>query len=145
MLKTFDPAEVSIVFGPYLMRGFSEEQVTITFDEDDWTQETGCDGETVRVKSNNQSATIVITLQQSSPSNDELSFTRNQDRLTNSGVYPLTIKDNLGTTKYTGNAYVQKMADGAFGKTANARQWTLRTDFLIANLGGNQNGVIDNI
>ena len=137
-LQTFDPKEVSVIFGENIIRGFSESQVTVTRDNPAWEMVIGADGEATRVKSNDRSGTITITLQQSSPSNDDLSLIANADELSNAGLRPLYIKDNLGTSLFSAvTAYIEHIPEAAYGKTQNDRVWVIKTDNLIANLGGN--------
>jgi hypothetical protein len=137
MLYSFDPKKLSIIVGPYIMKGFSESMVTITKTSDAFTMVVGADGEATRVKSNDGSATITLTLQQGSPSNDELSLIATADQLSNVGVFPLSIKDNLGTTlAAAATCFISKMPDVTFGKTQNDRSWTIMTDNLIMFVGG---------
>ena len=101
-------------------------------------QGAGATGEATRVKSNDKSGTISITLQQSSPSNDDLSTIALADELSNTGLRPFLMKDNLGTTIYTApTAFIEKIPAGGFGKTQKDRVWVIKTNNLIAFLGGN--------
>ena len=137
-LKTFDPAEVSVIFGENIIRGFSDSQVTVARDNPAWEMVIGADGEATRVKSNDRSGTITLTLQQSSPSNDDLSLIAAADELSNTGLRPVYIKDNLGTSLFTAvSAYIEQVPEAAYGKTQNDRVWVIKTDNLVANLGGN--------
>lgn len=140
-LHTFDPAELSVVYGSHIVRGFSEEQVTVTRDNPAFEMVIGADGEATRVKSNDRSGSVTITLQQSSPSNDFLSSIALADELSNTGLLPLLIKDNLGTSLYSAvSAYIEQIPEAAYGKTNNDRVWTIRTDNLIAFVGSNITG-----
>ena len=138
MMRTFDPKEVSIIFGEFLIRGFSDSQITVARDNPAYEMVIGADGEATRVKSNDRSGTITITLQQSSPSNDDLSTIALSDELSNTGVRPFFMKDNLGTTIYSAaSAFIEKIPDAGFAKTATDRVWVLKTDNLVAFLGSN--------
>jgi len=138
MLYTFDPKEVSIIFGEFILRGFSESKVSVSRSNPAWELVVGADGEATRVKSNDRSGTVTVTLQQSSPSNDDLSTLALVDELSNAGLRPLYIKDNLGTSLFTAvSAYVEQIPEASYGKTQSDRVWTIRTDNLIAFLGGN--------
>lgn len=136
-LYSFDPKQLSIIVGPYIIKGFSESMVTITKNAEAFTMVVGADGEATRVKSNDGSATITLTLQQGSPSNNDLSLIANADQLLNAGVFPLSIKDNLGTTlAIAATCFISKLPDVTFGKTQNDRSWSIMTDNLVMFVGG---------
>lgn len=137
-LRTFDPKEVSIIFGELIIRGFGETAISVVRDNPAWQMVIGADGEATRVKSNDRSGTITITLQQSSPSNDDLSTIALADEVSNAGLRPFFMKDNLGSTIYSAaSAYIEQVPEAAYGKTPNERTWVIKTDNLIAFLGGN--------
>lgn len=137
MLYTFDPKKVSVVLGPYIAKGFSDSMITITKTSEAFTMVVGADGEATRVKSNDGSATIAITLLQSSPTNDALSTIATADALSNLGVFPFFLKDNLGTTLVAAaTCFISKLPDMTFGKTQNDRVWNIMTDNLVMFVGG---------
>jgi hypothetical protein len=118
--------------------------VTIERQNPAWEMVVGADGEATRVKSNDRSGRVTITLQQSSPSNDYLSGLAALDELSNTGLVPLYIKDALGTTLVTAaTCFVEMVPSAAFGKTANDREWVLITDNLAIFLGGNNVAVAE--
>lgn len=137
-LFTFDPKELSIIAGPYILRGFADTMVTVARTNPAYEMVVGADGEATRVKSNDRSGTITVTLQQSSPSNDELSTLALLDEAGNAGLFPLLIKDNLGTTLCAADTcFIEKFPDAAFAKTTQTREWVFRTDTLAMFIGGN--------
>ena len=137
MLWTFDPKQLSVIVGPYIVKGFSETMVSISRATDAFTMIVGADGEATRVKSNDNSATITITLQQGSPSNDDLSKIATADRLGSVGIFPLLIKDNLGNTVMSApTAFISKVPDIVFAKTHQDRAWVIMTDNIEIFLGG---------
>jgi len=136
-LYTFDPKQLSVIVGPYIIKGFSETMISITRGTDAFSMIVGADGEATRVKSNDNSATITLTLQQGSPSNDVLSLIATADRLTSTGIFPFLLKDNLGNTVMTAaSCFIAKVPDIVFGKTHNDRVWTIMTDDLVVFVGG---------
>ena len=73
-LFTYDPAQVVITIGGIPMSGFSEATfIELAYTEPTWNMITGADGLTTRSKTNNYTATLTLTLKQSSVSNDVLS------------------------------------------------------------------------
>lgn len=126
-LRTYDPRQVNISVGGVPMQGFADGTfLLIDRDEDAFTKVTGADGTSTRVKSNNRSGTLTLTLKQSSPSNDVLSGFAALDELSNSGVVPVLVKDNSGTSIYfSATGWVQKFPASEFGKEINNREWIL--------------------
>jgi hypothetical protein len=137
-LRTFDPKEVSVILGEYILRGFSDDQVSVVRDNSAYELTVGCSGEGVRTKSNDKSGTITITLQQSSPSNDDLSTLALLDETSNLGLRPFYMKDSLGTTIYSAiSCFVEQIPEASYGKSATDRVWVIKTDALLGFLGGN--------
>lgn len=141
MLRTYDPAQVSMFYGVIEMQGFAEDAaINMEHDEDDWALAVGVDGEGTRSKSNNASATVTVTLMQSSPVNDLLSAARELDRTTpgGSGGLPILIKDNSGTTIFScENAWIQKAPSAELNREATGREWVFRTEKVVALHGSN--------
>lgn len=137
---TYVADQVAVIVGGVPMEGFADgSRVTVEFDEQQFTKVTGSDGLTTRSKSNNYAGNITITLQQSSRSNDVLSGLWNADRVSNSGVVPILIKDNSGRTLWAAeHAWVQQMPSQEFAKEVSDREWILDTDKLTGFAGGNQ-------
>jgi hypothetical protein len=126
-VKTYDPAQIVVTLGPYLLSGFAEGTfVKVSRDEDAFLKKTGVDGETARARNKNRGGKVELTLLQSSASNDTLSAIAQAGELTGTDVYPLLIKDLLGTTLVMAPlAWPQKPADVEEGKEISDRAWTI--------------------
>lgn len=139
-LAQYDPKMVFITLGAIALDGFADGTfVKVTSDEDAFSLKTGADGESTRVRTNNNAATIEITLMQSSIANDLLSALHNIDRNIpgGGGVQPFMLKDALGRTLHVAEqAWVQKRPDAEYGLEAATRTWLLRTNNLIPFDGG---------
>lgn len=137
-MNTYDPRELSVVFGVAgPLDGWVEDSfLTITPDDDDFALVIGADGEGGRSASANKGATFKFEVLQTSATNDRLSAIR---ALGSSGVQPLLIRDNLGRTLVSASqAWIQRMPDQDFGKEVKGRAWTIRTDRAELNfVGGN--------
>lgn len=138
-VRTYDPSQVSVIVGGFAMTGYADGSfVSLEMDEDAWALYIGSDGEGARSKSNNFAGTVTIRLMQTSPSNDVLSAFAKADKLSNSGIVPVMVKDNLGRSLFIAeNAWVQKVADSEFARESGEREWVLRTEHLEATIGGN--------
>lgn len=137
-MKTYDPKEILAVFNGILITGYAEDSfLSAAMDEDAFTKKTGAGGEVVRTRSNNRGGSVTFTLMQSSPVNDLLSAMGIGDRLAGSGVGPLSVKDNLGTTVIAAeNAWIKKVSDVEFGKEAGSREWVIDCEALEIFSGG---------
>ena len=142
-VSTFDPKQVIITIGGYIMSGFADGTfLEVVADNPQFTKVTGADGYVTRVKSNDYGATLTLTLSQSSPSNDYLSAIFNADRAINGGVVPIFIKDMSGTTTiFSATGWIQQFPDIAYGNEINDRAWILdlaNADMFIGGNGENE-------
>ena len=140
-VRTYDPASVSMFYGEIPISGFAQDAaISVEHDEDDWTLVVGVDGEGTRSKTSNASATITVSLMQSSTTNALLTAARNLDVLAPGGVggKALLIKDGSGTTLFSAvTAWIQKPPTAELNREASTREWVFRTDNLVAFHGSN--------
>jgi hypothetical protein len=126
-VRTYDPKSVVVTIGGVPMSGYADGTfLNVDRDENAFTKVTGADGTSTRVKSNNRSGSMTLTLKQSSPSNDVLSGFASLDELSNTGVVPILIKDLSGNSLFfSATGWVQKFPSSEFGKEINNREWVL--------------------
>lgn len=139
MVFTFDPKQVSMIVGGKIMSGFADGTfIKLSRNEQAFNLKVGVDGEGTRVKNNNRSGKVEITLMQSSSSNDDLSGFAAADEASATGAVPILFKDGSGRTiASAATGWVQKYPDTEFAKEATTRNWMLETDELILFIGGN--------
>lgn len=137
-MNTYDPGLIILsVLGINITGYAPDEFVSPEFNEDTFTLVVGAGGETCRVRNQNESATITITLMASSPSNDVLSAAWNLDKQTGNGVGPFQLKDARGTTLMSAkDCWIKKPPPPAFGKELGTRAWTFECAKLEGNIGG---------
>jgi hypothetical protein len=138
-VRTYDPKNIIITVGGVPISGFSEGTfVEIDRNEPTWNLVVGADGLVTRGKTNNFTGSVIITLKQSSPSNDILSGLLAIDEATNAGVFPVLIKDLSGNSIYfAGRCWINQYANSTFGKDISDRQWTLSMDEADIFVGSN--------
>ncbi len=138
-LRTYDPKEVHIIVGGFEMLGLADGTfLTVSRNNDAYSMVAGADGETSRAKSNDKTGSAVLTLQQTSPSNDILSGFAIADELSNSGVIPIIVTDALGTTTlFSAEGWGKKLPDAEFSKEISNRVWTFDLASIDAFIGGN--------
>jgi hypothetical protein len=136
MIRTYDPKQIVVLLDSVPVGGFADgTSVKVTRSNDMFTKSSGMDGVLSRVKSNDFSGEIVLTLAQTSPSNDVLSSLANSSA--DGDVVPIAIQDAFGTSKYvSGTCWVKKHADVEFGKDISNREWTLEVADLDMFTGG---------
>lgn len=124
-MYTYDPAKVVVNVAGINLEDYADGTfVTIERSSDTFTKVTGADGKTTRVKQNDKSGTITVTLSQSSPSNSFLSSIMIMDETTGDGIVPVTVKDILSTSLMsTGYAWVKKPPASPYAKEHTNREW----------------------
>lgn len=138
MLYQVDPKLHIITFGGVPLVGFAEDKITLSKIENTFSSMVGCGGETTRIRSNNNNWTGKLSFLPGSPSLDYLSNVALRDEVSNSGVLPFTCKDILGTTKFfAAQAYIEKPADFASGKTIKILDWNIVLISVQWHIGGN--------
>lgn len=137
MARTYDPKGIIIIFGGFTLTGFQDGTfITVDRNEDAFSLQVGADGFDTRNKSNNRSGTVTFTPAQTSPSNDILSAIARQDELSNSGVYPLLIKEVDGTSLFSAEAaWIKKLPTSEFANEAGGREWVIETGQLEVFVG----------
>lgn len=140
-LRQYDPKSVLIVLGAIPVSGFADGTFcAIEFREDAFMLQIGADGEGARSRSNDRSASITFTLQQTSQSNALLSALHVTDIASpgGAGCVPLLVKDALGNSIFAAEkAWIVKMPVSEYGREAGTREWKIETDRLDALDGGN--------
>lgn len=146
-LKTYSADQVIAVLGVINLNSGAgpDEFLSIEYDEDDYSLQVGVTGEAARSKTNNGSATITLTVMQTSSVNALLSAARALDKATPGGLLP----GPFGCTEQgaglpgvavpqayvAAHCWIQKSPTRGFGRDAGTRVWTLRTEDLITQDG----------
>ena len=143
-LNTFDPKDLTILVAGHRVRGYAETQVAISRPDPMWNSQVGATGDTMRVKTNNKTTDVTITLQQSSPSIDVLTDIATEDENTSDGTFILSITygaaDNF--LLQSGCAYIEKKADATWGNTPQDREFTIKCPNAEYDLGATTNPTV---
>lgn len=135
-VDTFNPKNSKLVVGGKLIGGFAADSyIQVTRNADMYALTMGADSRGARVKSNNYSGRITITLMETSPSNDDLNALVTADELDDSGAVPVYFQHE-GYIATAVTAWVVKRPDAEFnsGSLSN-RQWVLETEYLTVQNG----------
>lgn len=136
--NNYDPKKVICSFAGIELLGYAEGTfVSAERQEDAYELSVGSAGDVTRVKNNNRTGTITVTLQHASPTNDRLSSQYATDELSGLATGSFIIKDLLGTTLVTApQAWIKKLPTVEYGDTGPTREWTFDCSELIVFVGG---------
>lgn len=139
MLTTLDPKKVIITVGGVPITGFADgEFVSVERTTDTFEKTSGADGFVSRVKSNDTSGTMTLTLAQTSPSNDVLTGFHTVDELSGVGVVPVSVTDLFGRTVILAAfGWVRRIPKASYSKSVENREWNIDLVDLVQFVGGN--------
>lgn len=139
MARTYDPAGINIIFAGNIITGIAPGTfIRVERNADMWGLQIGSAGEGARIKSNDKSGKITLTLMQTSPSNDILSAQALIDEQTNGGSSAAEVRDSNGTSLHAAeNAWVKKTPDSEYSNEGGTREWVLETENLVNFVGSN--------
>ena len=146
-LATFALNDVTVVITQrssgiaHIVSGYSEDSiVNIERTAETFTMYTGADNTSTRIYNANKSATVTLSLQQTSSSNDILSllYANDSNSRNSSGLFSLQISDSSGRSRYfSDDAYVGVVPNSQFGNSMQVRDWVLHAHNLDTYIGGN--------
>jgi hypothetical protein len=127
-VATYDAKKVSVIIDGQPLHGFGDGdfiQITTT---DRFSKIVGADGEVARGLSNDRTATITITLLQTSKANAVLQSMWEADAEDGTGMKAIEISDGQGESKFHADqAWVTKIPDISYGVGVGTRQWIIAT------------------
>lgn len=137
-MRNYDPKRIVVTFAGILVQGYAEGTfVNAERNEDQFELSVGGDGRGTRVRNNNRSGLVTLTLQQTSPTNDLLSFRAQLDELNGLGHGSFMLKDLNGTTLCKAEAaWIRKYPNSEYSDTDAGREWTIECEILEMFPGG---------
>ena len=142
-LKEYDPKQVTITWdGIDLNKGIiAGTFITVARNTRTFSINVGADGGGTRIRSNDRSAVITLSLRKGSETNGLLSDRLRNEELPNpvGTVKALTIKDLTGNTLHsTPQAFLDGPPDDAFGNEEETVEWTFLCLELDVNVRGSK-------
>lgn len=139
---TYSPTQVVVTVNGYVIEGWSN--ISVSVNAPAYKQIRGIRGKNTRVKISDTSATVKITLQQTSIANDVFTLLSQEDRRFGTGRLELTVKDNSGTSLFaSAYAYLEGIPESNFSASQTERTWTLLCDSSDYYVGGNGEQGVD--
>lgn len=144
---TYSPQDVRLAIGGYIFTGWNN--ITITRARPFLTVK-GIRGKHTRVQNPDTSATLVISLMQTSPGNDVFSETLRQDIINGTARISLTLTDKSGSSVFSSNeAYVTNFPSAIFSGQFQDRPWEIfcqtTKDFTVGGNGSSNSSLINAI
>lgn len=123
-VRTYSPKDVIFTAGGYQITGW--QSITVTRSVKGFNVIRGIRGKNTRVPNVDTSATITISLLQTSQSNDVLSRIHELDLQNGTGRIALTLKDRSGSSVFSSNeAYITGYPTSSFSGQFEYRNWEL--------------------
>ncbi len=121
---TYDPKSVIVTFAGNIITGFADGTfIKGERNEDAYTNHVGVDGEVTRVKNNNDTGTIALTLKHNSPSNRLFEKYAKNGKVSNINVTDTNFDRDVGVGG--SEAWVKKPASFERGKEVSDREWII--------------------
>jgi hypothetical protein len=132
-MPTYDPKNVALDFAAVRITGFADGSfVNVEYDADDFSHQTGADGEGVWNRGHTRSASITVQLMPTASSNAiPLMAAHAADLASNSGLLPFVLIDNMTKTSHVGLARVTKTPGRDYQKQTQPVTWVLRSGNLV--------------
>lgn len=149
-LATYSPEEINIlVAGVVPLTGLAAGSfLTISKNLQPFVTQRTSDGDVARLLNNDNTYSISITLHQGSEDNEILTKLSLLDKTSLKGIFPLFIKDLIGTTFfYSSSTWIESEPDQEFSDTLGTLTWVLRSSQAITNIGSNvaPSGLLEDI
>lgn len=140
---TYRPKEVILTVCGFVVEGWSS--LTIARNSPSFRQIRGIRGKNSRVRMRDKSATIRVSLTQTSLANDVFSELLSLDEDTGAERLEVVIKDSAGTSLFSSTtAYIENFPETTYSASQTERTWILLCDKMDSHfVGGNAEQGID--
>lgn len=137
-LKNYAAEKVVVVWRGHTFSGYAPGTfVKVARAVDGFKKTVGADGSVARSRMSDKSGEITLTLMHTSPSNDFMATSAQEDEDFGTAVGPLMVKDLLGNMLHMAqNAWIRKQPDDERGPEVGETEWVLDCDLLKMRAGG---------
>jgi hypothetical protein len=146
LLNIYSPGDITVTLTrddgfAHTIGGYMEDaMISVEPTQDTFTMFTSADNRSTLMFHEDTSASVMLTLNQTSPSNDVLTALYKEFRGAKSAskLFTLTVKDNNGRSLYVSpQAFVGRLPTASFANTMQSRDWTIVCHDMDQNAGGN--------
>ena len=136
-VQTYNPSDVRLTIGGYQLAGWNS--ITIARNKQGVQPVPGIRGKHTRVPTNDTSATVTISMLQTSPSHDVMSAIHGLDLVNGTGRLELSLRDGSGRSVFnTIESYITGYPETTYSDNFEYRTWTIycqtTNDYVV---GGN--------
>jgi hypothetical protein len=141
-MKVYDSSEVSVILGAINVDSGRAKGpfVRVEAESDDYGDDVGADGETVRWAIHDDRATVTLILMASSASNQALSALRLADKIApnGAGIVPFLLKDNNSSTMLieAEAGWIARVPNTERGQEPGQVEWKIRLANAKHNIAG---------
>lgn len=137
-VATYSPTDVQLVISGYAIQGWNTLSISRTTPE--YKMIRGIRGKHTRARSQDTSCSLIVSLSQSSPTNDVFSMILDNDRLTGNGKLKIILKDSSGSSRFeSSEAYITGYPTSSYSDGFESRDWTIFCQESRFHVGGNSN------
>lgn len=122
-VASFNAKNSTISADGIFVTGFGEDMIEFEPNEDDFEYESGAQGDIIISETNDDTATCTLTLQATSPSNKHMMKLANEKKIFSFWV--ISKRNGMTEKAGGGQARILKKPTGAFGKTAEDREYEI--------------------
>lgn len=140
-LHVYDPRQVHMLWGGIpVSDGIAKGTfITVSRNAKSWRLERGSDGEVVRVRSDDTTGIVRLSLMPGSKINSVLSSVAITDEVTGLFAVPMFIKDFSGHSLHTSAfSYIDGMPEKVYAVSPTPVEWTFVCRRLITAIGGSK-------
>lgn len=140
-LATYSPEDVDILLAGIInISGFINGTfVNIAKDVGTFSTRESSDGVVSRNHASSGTYTVTLTLASTSESNKYLTLFSRLDDVTKMGMFPLIIKDRMGSTLlFSPKSWIETLPDTDFDVDVTERAWKIKCANAVLSIGGNE-------
>lgn len=140
-IQTYSPGEVDLFLAIlYQVEDYSPDSlISISKDENYYNTIKGATGGIERVRVEDNTHTLTISLSQTSPTNTILNALATLDRYSGNGFFPIFAKDASGQSLFIASScWIESPPEASYTGSVETRVWTIRCHEMVWGLAGNE-------
>ena len=136
-MPAYDPKKVLLIVNGAQISGYADGTfINVEFNNDKWTTKVGADGEHVHSKTNDNSATVTVTLLPGAAGNAIFQAQLLLDEVDNLGIFAMMVRDQHSNTLHaTRSGRVMKQPTSVYSQEAEGKEWVITVGNMSATHG----------
>lgn len=140
-IQTYSPSEVDLYLAIlYQVTDYSPDSlISISRDGSYYQTIKGGTGGVERVRIEDNTHTLTVSLSQTSPTNSVLTALATLDRYSGNGFFPLFAKDSSGNSIFISTScWIESPPEASYTSGIETRTWSIKCHDLVFGLAGNE-------